>query len=103
MPDPSNLLHQGRTPYHQNAGKGSAWVQEMGVYAKRVEIRTVGDVTTIYKAWAEYGTLESAADWMIVQVILDASVELDVTEGIAGGVINEFTFAWTGRAGFAYS
>lgn len=100
---PENLFQQAQNGFRQNAGKGSAWVQEMGVYAKRVEIRTSGAITTIYKGWAEYGTAEAAGAWMIVKVTLDATVELDVIEGIAGGVINVFTFTWDGRAGHSYS
>ncbi len=103
MPDSENLFIQGRGPNRQNAGHGSAWVQDMGVYAKRVEIRTVGAITTIYKAWAEYGTANSATSWMVAKVTLDATTELDVIEGIAGGVANVFNFTWDDRASHSYS
>jgi len=99
----TDLLIAGKDAAHQLAGQGSAWVQDMGVYARRIEIRTVGAITTIYKGWAPYGSAEAAAVWMIARLILDATTELDVTDGIAGGVSNTFSFTWTGRAGHAYS
>lgn len=99
----AELLLEGRDGARQVAGRGSAWTQEMGVYAKRVEIRTSGAITTIYKGWAEYGSSEGSTSWMIAEVILDTTTELDVTEGIAGGVSNKFDFTWSGRAGHTYT
>ncbi|TDI73863.1 MAG: hypothetical protein E2O82_05110 [Betaproteobacteria bacterium] len=99
----AETLIAGRDRVRQLAGDASAWVQEMPQYARRVELLTVGDITTIYKAWAEYGSVNSDPAWMILQLLLDTSIELDMTEGIAGGVINVFTFTWDGRAGHSYS
>ncbi len=98
-----NLLLQGREAAHQNAGDGSAWVQQMGVYAKRVDLTASGAITTIYKGWAGYGTAESAESWLIAKLVLDESSGLTVTEGVAGGVANKFTFSWTNRTGHTYS
>lgn len=99
----AKVLISGREEFQQLAGKGAAWVGEMPQYAKRVEIRTVGAVTTIYKGWADYGTAESAEDWMIVKLTLDDTSGLDVVEGIAGGAVNLFSYAWTARAGHTYT
>lgn len=101
--DAANILRTGKDDFHQLTGHASAWVGEMPQYARRIELREVGDVTTIYKAWAEFGTSESADDWMIVKIVLDGTTGLDVTEGMAGGDVNLFNFAWTGRAGHTYS
>jgi len=99
----AKILIDGRDESVQLAGEASAWVGEMPQYAKRVEIRTVGSITTIYKAWADYGSTEAAQSWMIVKITLDTTTELDVVEGIAGGSVNLFIFTWTGRAAHSYS
>ncbi len=99
----AKILQSGRDEAVQLAGEASAWVGEMPQYARRVEIRTVGAITTIYKAWANYGSLENAQAWMIVKFTLDTTTELDVIEGIAGGSVNLFDFTWDGRAGHSYS
>ncbi len=101
--DAANILHTGKDDFHQLTGHASAWVGEMPQYAKRVELRTVGAITTIYKGWAEYGVAESALSWMIVKVTLDETTGLDVEEGIAGGDVNLFSYDWTGRAGHTYT
>ncbi len=100
----ADILVQGKA-VRQLAGDASAWVDEMPQYAKRIELRTVGQVTTIYKAWAAYGTAESAASWMIVKITLDETSGLDVTEGLAGGVagIDAFAYSWDNRASHTYS
>lgn len=99
----SSVLFQGKGRVHQNAGSGSAWVQQMGVYARRVELTVSGAITTIYKGWAEYGTEESADDWLIVKLVLDEASGLTVTNGVAGGQSNKFNFSWTNRTGHSYS
>lgn len=99
----AETLIAGRDRVRQLAGEASAWVGEMPQYARRIELLTVGSITTIYKGWADYGSSNSDQAWMIVQLILDQSVELDMTEGIAGGKVNLFTFTWDGRAGHSYS
>lgn len=99
----AKVLISGRAEFQQLAGKASAWVGEMPQYAKRIELRTVGAVTTIYKAWADYGSADSAAVWMIARVILDETTGLDVDEGIAGGAVNLFDFTWDGRVGHTYT
>ncbi len=99
----AETLIAGRDRVRQLAGEASAWVGEMPQYAKRTELRIVGAVTTIYKGWADYGSLESASAWMIVRIILDETTGLDVDEGIAGGAVNLFTFTWDGRAAHSYS
>ncbi len=99
----AETLIAGRDRVRQLAGEASAWVGEMPQYARRVEIRTVGAITTIYKGWADYGSSEGVAVWMISRIILDSTTELDVDEGIAGGSVNLFTFTWDGRAGHSYS
>lgn len=99
----SAVLFQGKGRVHQNAGSGSAWVQQMGVYARRVELTASGAITTIYKGWAEYGMEESADDWLIVKLVLDETFGLAVTEGVAGGQSNKFNFSWTNRTGHSYS
>lgn len=99
----AKILLSGRDEAVQLAGEASAWVGEMPQYARRVEIRTVGAVTTIYKGWADYGSAESVAAWMISKITLDTTTELDVVDGIAGGSVNLFTFTWDGRAGHSYS
>ena len=86
-----------------SVGPVGAWVNELPQYARRVESRTVGQVTTIYKGWAAYGTAESADAWMIQRTVIDESVELDVTDGLAGGVAGDFNYSWTGRAGHTYT
>lgn len=99
----AKTLIAGRDRVRQLAGEASAWVGEMPQYARRVEIRTVGAITTIYKGWADYGSAENATVWMISRIVLDSTTELDVDEGIAGGSVNLFTFTWDGRAGHSYS
>jgi hypothetical protein len=99
----TEILLRGKDINDQLVGEASAWINEMPQYARRIEIRTVGDITTIYKAWALYGSGEGDAVWMIQQIILDATTELDVTDGLAGGKAAVFTFTWTGRAGHTYS
>jgi len=104
MPSPpaTEILLRGKDMNNQMVGETSAWVGEMPQYARRIEIRTVGDVTTIYKAWAPYGSAEGSAVWMVQRIVLDSSTELDVDDGLAGGVAGAFGFTWTGRAGHSY-
>ena len=88
-------------------GPAAAWVEMMPQYTKRIEGRTVGNVTTFYKGWALPGTAESAATWLIERILLDVTTELDVTNELAGGNPADgddpFRFTWDGRAGHAYS
>jgi hypothetical protein len=105
MPSPpaTEILIRGKDLNNQMVGEASAWVGEMPQYARRIEGRTVGDVTTFYKAWAPYGSAEGAAVWMVQRVVLDTNTELDVDDGLAGGKAGEFTFTWAGRAAHSYS
>lgn len=101
----ADILIQGRDPVLQLAGPGAAWVNELPVYARRIEANTVGSITTFFKGWAPYGSAEGSAVWMVQRIVLDQTTELDLTDGIAGGVPGEasFAFTWTGRAGHTYS
>ncbi len=104
MPSPpsTEILLRGKDLNNQMVGEASAWVGEMPQYARRIEIRTVGDVTTIYKGWARYGSAEGDSVWMVQRLVLDSSTELDVDDGLAGSVAGVFEFSWTGRAGHTY-
>jgi hypothetical protein len=73
----------------------------MGVYARRVEMRKIGDVTTVYKAWADYGSAEGDEVWRIHRIIFDESVDFDLEETAALG--DTFDSAWTDRASLTYS
>lgn len=87
-----------------SVGPVSQWTGEMPQYARRIEKITVGQTTTLYKAWALYGSAESADAWMIQRIVYTRIADdLDLTDGLAGGVAGEFGFSWTGRAGHAYS
>lgn len=86
-----------------SVGPVGAWVNELPQYARRIESRTVGNITTIYKGWALYGAAEADSVWMIQRIVIDESVDLDLTDGLAGGEAGEFGFSWTGRAGHSYS
>ena len=86
-----------------SVGPMSQWVDTMPQYARRLELREVGAVTTIYKAWAAYGTAESSDGWLIVRLILDETNGLDLDEGIAGGAAGDFSYSWTNRASHSYS
>ncbi len=103
----SRILIRGKESYDQMVGPASAWVDLMPQYRRKVELRTVGNITTIYKGWSLFGTLDATAEWMLQQIIIDVTTELDVTEGLAGGNPAQgndpFNFTWTGRAGHAYS
>ena len=105
MPSPpaTEILQRGKDLNNQMVGETSAWVGEMPQYAKRVEIRTVAGVSTIYKAWAPYGSAEASSVWMVQRIVLDGTTELDVTDGLAGGEAGQFAYSWTGRAGHSYS
>lgn len=76
----SDLLLQGRERAHQKAGDGSAWVQQMGVYTRRVNLDVAGSITTIYKGWADYGTATSAAAWRVQKIVLDETTGLILTD-----------------------
>lgn len=102
-PPATEILFRGKGRNNQMVGDTSAWVGEMPQYARRIEARAVGSVTTFYKAWAPFGSAEGDAVWMVQRLVLDETVNLDVTDGIAGGVAGEFGFTWTGRAGHTYS
>ena len=103
----SRILHRGKDSYDQMVGPASAWVESMPQYTKRIEGRTVGNVTTYYKGWALPGTAEATAEWMVERILLDVTTELDVTNELAGGNPAQgddpFRFSWSGRAGHAYS
>jgi len=99
MSTEADILLQGRG-VHQNAGQGSAWVQDMGVYQRKVELRTVDSVTTIYKGWAAYGSATADATWLIQRIILDDSQGLDVQDQSAG---LDFTQVWDSRASLTYT
>lgn len=86
-----------------SVGPVSSWVGEMPQYARRVESRTVGQVTTIYKGWAPYGSAEGDSVWMIQRTVIDETVELDVSDGLAGGEAGDFAYSWTQRASHTYS
>jgi hypothetical protein len=76
---------------------------EMPQYARRIEKRTVGSITTIYKAWAPLGSAEAADVWMVQKIVIDETVELDVTDGIAGGEAGDFAYNWIDRGAHVYS
>lgn len=97
----SALLIQGKDPAHQKAGDGSAWVQDMGVYARRIDLTVSGSITTIFKAWADYGTTEGSAAWRIQKIVLDESSGLTLTDGQAG--TGAFDQIYTDRASLSYS
>ncbi len=80
----SDLLLQGREQAHQKAGDGSAWIQQMGVYARRVNLDVVGAVTTIYKGWADYGSATSATVWRVQKIVIDETTGLILTDTQAG-------------------
>jgi len=105
MPNPpaTEILIRGKNLNNQMVGETSAWVSEMPQYARRIEKRTVGTTSTIYKAWAPYGSAEASSVWMVQQIVLDMSTELDCTDGLAGGEAGQFNYSWTGRAGHTYS
>ena len=97
----TNLLLGGRDPAHQNAGDGSAWVQQMGVYARRLDLTVSGSITTIFKGWADYGTAEGSPAWRIQKIVLDESSGLTLTDGQAG--TGAFDQIYTNRAALSYS
>lgn len=99
----TDILIEGRYGANQLAGDGSAWISDIPCYQRLIERTTVGAVQTIYVGWAEYGTAQAAAAWMIRKLVIDKTTDLDITDEIAGGVAGQFTFTWTGRAGHAYS
>ncbi len=96
----TDLLLQGRN-VKQLAGEGSAWIQSMGVYKKLIELRTVGNVITIYKGWADYGTALDVASWRVVKLVIDQTTELDISETIAG--TGDFDQVWDNRASLTYT
>lgn len=102
-PPATGVLIRGKDRNNWVTGESSAWVGEMPQYARRIEGRTVGSITTYYKAWAPLGSAEGDSVWMVQQIILDKTVELDVSDGLAGGIPGDFRFSWTGRAGHTYS
>lgn len=97
----TGILQRGQDLDNQYAGKGSGWVQDMGVYARRIELIEVGVVTTIYKAWAEYGSAESAAVWRMQRLVLDETVGFTLEDGQAGE--GEFNQIWDDRVSLSYS
>lgn len=97
----TDLLVQGRNLAHQKAGDGSAWTQAMGVYARRMDLETVGAVTTMYKGWAEYGSLDSAPAWRIQKIIIDESNGLVLTDGQAG--TGDFDQIYDDREALSYT
>lgn len=97
----TDTLITGRFKSHQKAGDGSGWVQDMGVYARRVDLTVVGQVTTIYKGWAAYGTVNSDPLWRIQRIIIDETVGLVLTDGQAGtGAFNQ---DYSDRENLSYS
>ena len=102
-PPATQVLIRGKARNNQVVGETSAWVGEMPQYARRIEGRTVGLVTMFYKAWAPVGSAEGDSVWMVQRVVLDQSTELDVSDGLAGGIPGDFRYSWTGRAGHTYS
>ena len=99
--DNTDLLLHVRDPAHQLAGDGSAWVQDMGVYARRLDLKEVGVVTTIYRGWADYGSDETNPLWRIQKIVLDETSGLTLTDGMAGD--GDFNEIWTDREGLSYS
>ena len=98
---PTDILMRGRGGADQYVGGGSAWVQQMPVYAARVDSQTAGDITTIYKGWAEWGTADGAAGWRITKTVLDETGgNLALTEGIANN--GDFISRWTDRDTLTY-
>ena len=98
-----DFLHRGMNGANQMAGEVSAWVGEMPQYGGRTESRTVGLVTTIYKAWAPYGSATNAPVWMVQRIVIDETLGLDMTDELAGGVAGAFGFTWDDRATHTYS
>ena len=103
----SRILVKGKDSFDQMVGPASAWIEAMPQYTKRIELRVVGVITTIYKGWALPGTLEATGQWLIEKIVLDETVGLDMTDELAGGNPAEgedpFKFTWTGRAAHSYS
>ena len=97
----TEILIRGKGTDDQYAGKGSAWIQDMGVYARRVEIIEAAPITTIYKAWAEWGSADNAAVWRIQRIYIDESANFIMTDGQAG--TGSFTDVWDDRASLSYS
>jgi len=103
----SRILLRGKDSFDHMVGPASAWVEAMPQYTKRVELRIVTVITTIYKGWALPGTAEATAEWMIEEIVLDETTGLDVSNKLAGGNPADgqdpFKFTWNGRAGHSYS
>lgn len=103
----SRILTSGRDSFDQMVGPAAAWVELMPQYTKRIELRVVGAITTIYKGWALPGTLEATGEWLVEEIILDETVGLDVSDKLAGGNPAQgddpFKFTWDGRAAHSYS
>ena len=97
----SEILLRGKDLHNQNTGKGSGWVQDMGVYARRIELLEVGAVTTIYKGWAEYGSAENAAVWRMQKLTLDETAGFTLEDGQAGE--GKFNQIWDDRGSLSYS
>lgn len=99
-----DFLLRGKDLNDQMVGPASAWVSEMPQYARRLEKTVSGTVTTIYRAWALYGTAEGANAWMVQRIqITKSGTTVDLTDGLAGGDAHQFAFSWTGRAGHTYT
>lgn len=73
--------------------------EEETVYAKRVDFSVDG--TSLYRAEAVVGSIESAAVWRIRRIVF-SGVEGDVTETWADGA-SDFTKVWDDRATYTYS
>lgn len=99
----ADILVRGKDLNNQQVGPASAWVQEIPQYVRRVDLKVTGAVTTIYKAWALYGTAVDAENWMVLRTIMDETSGLDLTDEVAGGASALFNYTWDGRAGHNYS
>lgn len=103
-PPATGVLIRGKDRNNWVTGESSAWVGEMPQYARRIEKRVSGTVSTFYKAWAPLGSAEGDPVWMVQQIILTKSgTDLDVSDGLAGGIPGDFRYSWTGRAGHTYT
>lgn len=73
-----------------------------GNFAKKTEIITVGAVTTIYKGFAQIGTLTSVAEWQISKTVVDETTNTVVSVTWADST-DDFVNEWDERAGYTYA
>lgn len=97
---PTDLLLQGRN-VQQLASDGAAWTMDMGTQKRIIEIIENGNITTMYKGFAPYGTPESQPAWRIQRIIMDENNDFELRDEIAGN--GEFDQIWDNRAALGYA